>query len=294
MLSSLLIVVSIHGSIPAALPGMRIVETGFIGVGKFTRVTNRGFPLIFVMLLYHLYGLVRNQTNLRRIAAVALLAAGAIITFYRALWIGIVAALVAQVCVEGKRGMVILVRVAGLVILGMLLTSFFSPTLVQMVLQRAESSISEIQNQSGSYQSRIIQIQTWLPVLREHWVCGVGFLHPDSKEGQALQAINNMQGTGTLDVGWIDLLGRLGVVGTLLLAAFLLKLSGKVFSHDWYTGSEEIIRIKRTVFSFLIVGVISLPGAALLSWEGGSIMYGLLLGLLLVLEDRLKYASEAE
>jgi hypothetical protein len=293
-LASLLLIVSFLGTVPHILPGLRTVEAGFVGLGTFTRVTNRGFALIFAMLLYHLYVLVDEGMSLRRIGIVSWLAAGALVTFYRSVWIGMFAAVIVQVCVEGRRGVSVIVRGLLILFVGVLLLALINPTNVQMVLQRAESSFYEVQDRSGSYKERYQQIQTWLPVLKDHLLYGVGFLHPESKEGMALQAVNSMQGTGTLDVGWVDLLGRVGVLGTLALVVFLMRLCGNVFRRESYTGSTESAHLRRAVFSLLVVGVVSLPGAALLSWEGGSIIYGMLLGALLVLDDNGKNGSDYE
>ena len=82
-----------------------------------------------------------------------------------------------------------------------------------MITSRAVSTITEVQEVSGSYGARQDEIEQWLPIIREHWLIGIGFLHHDSAMGQELEVMHSLQGTGNYDVGWVVGAGIEGAFG---------------------------------------------------------------------------------
>jgi hypothetical protein len=99
-----------------------------------------------------------------------------------------------------------------------------------------------------------------------------------------MEALYSLEGTGNYDVGWVDLIGRLGAGGVLLLFICIYGFSKSVWRSGAYRCEAETAVIKRALTAFLVAGVVSLPGYAVLSWTGGILPMMLFVGMLAVLE----------
>ena len=279
--------ISLTGDSPS-LPGLIVGEASFIGLGTFTRVRSNGASLMVAMLLYQFYRYADGRSSRFGKLALIVLAMGAVVHFYRSLWIGVLAGIIAQASIEGKRG----ARTVGKFLIGLVVLSIglgaILPEYGRMILSRALSTVTEVEELSGSYGVRYEQIESWAPILREHWLVGIGFLHHDSVLGQRMEALHKLEGTGNYDIGWVDLLGRLGTLGVVLLGWSLYLLSKGGWYSSSYRGGGETAILRRTLVAWLVVGVVSLPGYPLLSCGAGIFPLALLAGMLAVLEDQEK------
>jgi len=278
------VLASLLGEISWA-PGLVLAQTTFIGIGTFTRVRNRGAPFIVAMLLYHFYRMTEGKSALLQKVGFVLLFLGALIHFFRSLWIGILGGVVLQACVEGRRGARNVVKLLVVVFLLYAGIGTLYPDYVKMIMSRAASTMTEVQDLTGSYGVRYERIQSWMPILRQNWVLGIGFVHGDSTVGQQIEALNGLPATGDYEVGWIDLLGRMGVAGTAVFLFALFQLSRSVWAPGSYEGAHIKTRLRRTIFAYIVAGIISLPGYPLLTWEGGVIPLAFLTGILGTLEQ---------
>src|SRR5262249_47166688 len=142
---------------------------------------------------------------------------GALVHFYRSLWVGILVGILVQAGIEGRHGARTVAKFLMVLVALSIGIGVIHPEYGGMIISRAVSTVTELEETNGSYGVRQEQIQRWTPILRDNWVAGIGFLHHDSDIGQQMEALYDLEGTGNYDVGWVDLLGRLGVIGVILL-----------------------------------------------------------------------------
>ncbi|HEU5179809.1 MAG TPA: hypothetical protein VFW45_03390 [Candidatus Polarisedimenticolia bacterium] len=284
ILAFMYLLISMLGEIPS-LPGLIVGEANFVGLGTFTRVRSNGAPLVVAMLLYQFYRYASGRATRLGKLALVLLSIGAVVHFYRSVWIGVLAAVVVQAGIEGKTG----ARTLGKLLLGLLLLSVAMGVINrdygEMILSRALSTVTEVEENSGSYGVRQEQIEAWAPILQENWLVGIGFLHHDSTVGQQMEALHQLEGTGNYDIGWVDLMGRLGTLGIILLVAALYLLSRSAWIPALAAAGGETAILAKTLAAWLIVGIVSLPGYPLLSSGAGIFPLALLAGMLAVLEE---------
>ncbi len=284
VLALMYLLISILGEIPS-LPGLIVGEANFVGLGTFTRVRSNGAPLVVAMLLYQFYRYASGRSTRLGKLALVLLSIGAVVHFYRSVWIGVLVGVIVQAGIEGKTG----ARTLGKLLLGLLLLSLaigvINRDYGEMILSRALSTVTEVEENSGSYGVRQEQIEAWAPILRENWLVGIGFLHHDSTVGQQMEALHQLEATGNYDIGWVDLMGRLGTLGISLLIAALYLLSRSAWIPALAAAGGETAILAKTVAAWLIVGIVSLPGYPLLSSAAGIFPLALLSGMLAVLES---------
>jgi len=266
-------------------PGLVVGEAHYVGLGTFTRVRSTGAPLIVMMLLYQFYRFALGKSSGIEKLSLVLLAMGTTVHFYRSLWIGILVGIVVQASIEGKRGARSVAKFFFFVILLIIVIGVIHPEYGEMIVSRAQSTVTEVEQLNGSFGARQEQIQRWTPILRSHWLTGIGFLHHDSAMGQQLEALHGLEGTGNYDVGWVDILGRLGLLGTILLIVGLYHLSRRCWRSSAYLDRTDVGILRRVLACYLIAGVVSLPGYPILSSPGGIIPLGLLVGMLAVAEE---------
>jgi hypothetical protein len=283
-LSLMYLLISLVGEI-GSFPALVVGEANYVGLGTFTRVRSMGAPLIVAMLLYQFYRFADGKSSSLEKVSLILLAMGTTVHFYRSLWVGILVGIIVQACVEGKRGARSVAKFLSFIILLMIVIGVIHPEYGGMIASRAQSTVTEVEQLNGSYGVRREQIERWTPILRNHLLSGIGFLHHDSAVGQQLEAMYGLEGTGNYDVGWVDILGRLGLLGTLLLILGLFQISRDCWRPTSYQGGGEIVILKRVITAYLVAGVVSLPGYPLLSSAGGIIPLALIVGMLAVLEE---------
>jgi len=283
-LSLVYLLTSLVGEI-SFLPGLIVGEANYVGLGTFTRVRSNGAPLIVAMLLYQFYRFADGRSSRLEKLVLVLLTMGATVHFYRSLWVGILVGVVVQGGIEGRRGMRSVAKFLIFLLALALAIGAIHPEYGQMIASRALSTVTEVEQLNGSYSARQEQIERWAPILREHWLMGIGFLHHDSTMGQQLEAMHQLEGTGNYDIGWVDLLGRLGIVGVGLLALSLQRLSSGCWKRRSYGADGELAVYRRTLLAYLVAGVVSLPGYPILSCGAGIIPMALLIGMLGVMES---------
>jgi hypothetical protein len=290
-LALMYLLISIVGEIPS-LPGLIVGEANFVGLGTFTRVRSNGAPFMVAMLLYQFYRYADGRATRFGKVSLVVLAIGAVIHFYRSVWIGVLAGVIVQACIEGRRG----ARTLAKFLLGLLALSLAIGAIKsdygEMILSRAVSTVTEVEESSGSYGVRQQQIESWMPILRDNWLVGIGFLHHDSTLGQEMEALHQLEGTGNYDIGWVDLLGRLGMLGVVLLVAALYLLSRSAWRMDHEAIGGETAILARTLAAWLMVGIVSLPGYPLLSSGAGIFPLAILAGMLAVLEETERPATQ--
>jgi hypothetical protein len=283
------LLISFTGEI-ATLPGLVVGEANFVGLGTFTRVRSNGAPLIVAMLLYQFYRYADGRASRLEKLSLLVLAMGAMVHFYRSLWVGILAGIVVQASIEGKRGARNLAKFFLALIVLSVGIGAVHPEYGGMILSRAMSTVTEVEQLSGSYGVRHEQIERWAPILRENYLVGIGFLHHDSPLGQQMEALYMLEGTGNYDVGWVDLLGRLGIIGIALLVLGLYLLSKEAWRARSYGVGGDITVLRRTQAAWIVLAVVSLPGYPLLSSGYGILPFSILTGMLAVLEESVERA----
>lgn len=269
----------------SVLPGLVVGQARFIGLGSFTRVRSLGAPFIVAMFLLQFYRMVEGRASKMDKIAVIILALGIIVHSYRSVWAGILGGIFLQSCMEGRRGAQSLGKLLAVLLILLGGISAIHPEYTKMILARGASALTEVEEGSGSYGVRQEQVKSWQPILAENWIAGIGFLHHDSPFGQRLEALYGMAGTGNYDVGWIDILGRLGVCGSMLFCVFLYYLTKGVWTRQAYRRRGELTCMRRTVAAYTLAGIISLPGFPLLSYAGGVFPLALLAGMMAVYEE---------
>jgi hypothetical protein len=283
-LSLMYLLISLVGEL-GYLPALIVGEANYVGLGTFTRVRSNGAPLIVAMLLYQFYRYVDGKSSGLEKLSLILLAMGTTVHFYRSLWVGILVGIVVQASIEGKRGARSVAKFLLFLVVLATAISVIHPEYGEMIASRALSTVTEVEQLNGSYGARQEQIERWAPILRDHWLLGIGFLHHDSAVGQQMEALYQLEGTGNYDVGWVDLLGRLGVLGiAFLTAALYLLTKGSWHSHLYEAGGDLAV-LSRTLIAYLVAGVVSLPGYPILSCGAGIIPMVLLVGMLSVLRQ---------
>jgi hypothetical protein len=282
-LSLAYLLISLIGEI-SALPGLIVGEANYVGLGTFTRVRSNGAPLIVAMLLYQFYRFADGRSSRIEKTALVLLTMGATVHFYRSLWVGILVGVIVQGGIEGRRGVRSVAKFLIFLVALAIAIGAIHPEYGQLIASRALSTVTEVEQLNGSYGARQEQIERWAPILREHWLLGIGFLHHDSAVGQQLEAMHQLEGTGNYDIGWVDLLGRLGVLGIGLLGLGLQRLSSSCWLRHAYDSDAEVAIYRRTLLAYLVAGVVSLPGYPILSCGAGIIPMALLIGMLGVME----------
>jgi len=292
VLSLMYLLISLVGEL-GFLPALIVGEANYVGLGTFTRVRSSGAPLIVAMLLYQFYRYVDGRSSGLEKFSLVLLAMGTTVHFYRSLWVGILVGIVVQASIEGKRGARSVAKFLLFLIVLAATIGAIHPEYGQMIASRALSTVTEVEQLSGSYGVRQEQIERWAPILREHWLVGIGFLHHDSAGGQQMEALHQLEGTGNYDVGWVDLLGRLGVLGIALLAAGLYQLSRGSWHSRLYEAGGDLAVLSRTLVAYMVAGMVSLPGYPILSCGAGIIPMVLLVGMLAVLRQAEEAPSRA-
>ncbi|NQT91531.1 MAG: O-antigen ligase family protein [Lentisphaerae bacterium] len=79
-----------------------------------------------------------------------------------------------------------------------------------------------VSGESQAVQMRKHVAETRLPLVKEHPLCGIGFVSPFGKIAWRIHRYG-LNPTGHVDVGWVDALMRLGGIGAAILTALLLS-----------------------------------------------------------------------
>jgi hypothetical protein len=235
--------------------------------GSITRVYNSGYYLFeLTFSAAFAYALLRQGRNARLAAVVAtVMAVALILSFTRALYIGVIlgsvlALIVSGIGTGGTRRILrhrVLLTLLGLVIV-CLLVSAVSPSVVtngpvHSVIVRASSAASALSSTSPStstvaYRNRVdsLMVQT----LGTHWLFGLGFLSPQTSYYSALPqgSIRNN------DVGVFNSLMTMGVVGTILVYLtplwMLVVLIRQVLRR---IERENVLRLAGMIWLFAIL-----------------------------------------
>lgn len=96
------------------------------------------------------------------------------------------------------------------------------------------STVTDVVRVEGTYQSRVINDMERYPLVHQHPFMGIGFLSVFGSVAYSMWKTDGVLPVGTVDTGWLDLMLRLGGIGTFLL----LLLLWKTFRANWSLFKE--------------------------------------------------------
>ncbi len=143
-----------------------------------------------------------------------------------------------------------------------------------LVTERVTIIHEDLSRPAGSLGIRVEVIRRLLSLFYTSPVLGAGFAHPDAVGGRLGRTVG-LDSVFTIDVGWIDILMRVGLLGVVTFAWLFFRLC-----RDLHGESSPTVRGAATALrAFLIMGFAALPGAALFTWIGGVVPIALCLGI---------------
>lgn len=212
--------------------GRKLTGSFYEGVYKFY---NPGESLVYCMFMFNLWRF-SYQPSKKNLFLLIFLGLGCGMFIFRARIIGLVLGLLAGLFFAHghARRRAVASGSLFLILLALFLTVFgiFVSSRGHFLYTRAhyiaklfdyfEEAIEGVISQdSDAIRLRQRIAQTRLPLIKEHFISGIGFISPFGMIGWQLYRYGEMPG-GHVDTGWIDVLIRLGPVGAALLAALLI------------------------------------------------------------------------
>ena len=150
------------------------------------------------------------------------------------------------------------------------------------------------QRDTGDVLIRQIFIQMrWSMVKKNPWA-GIGFVSPFGKVGWNMYRLGDMP-VGHVDVGWLDALMRLGVIGSVILSLFLISAAvegRKLLAVN--NLSEEDYAFGLTSVSYVVLMFVSTYSFSYPTWEEPILTFSLIFGWLMRVRRRLKESPAPE
>jgi hypothetical protein len=161
----------------------------------------------------------------------------------------------------------------GTLVVLLMAVSGYSPlsggSAAQTVSTRAESSLVELTQRTGTVGYRYSLSQQLVHILGHNWPAGLGFLHPDVHPFAGLPQ-GSIRNT---DVGVLNAVMTMGVVGTILLYVPMFMLLGAIFrrrirgpqrrEEAWIAYGAAIWILYVLASSVTLVTLFSVPGLTL-------------------------------
>ncbi len=119
----------------------------------------------------------------------------------------------------------------------------------------------------GTYASRVINDQQRYPLVKQHPLLGIGFLSVFGNVAYTMWKTQGVLPVGTIDTGWLDLMLRLGGIGT----ALLLWLLARGVTTSWRLCLMPAVDLKAR--SILLAGICTIIQAVSSSIAGGSLVW---------------------
>jgi hypothetical protein len=227
--------------------------------------------------------LVPPRRSLRIVGVIATVIGtlSVLFAFTRATYLGLAFAflLISAVWIrQGSSGGVALRRVsvaALAVVLALIISGGYRPLLYSShatatASNRASTALADLQNRRGTVQYRYDLQKQMRKILGNHWLEGLGFWHPKAHPVASLpsQSIRNS------DVGVLNSIMTMGVVGTLFLYAPLLGILIAIFrlrrrgssamaAHEWFFYGLSLWLTYLLISSISLVTLFTVSGLVL-------------------------------
>lgn len=266
-------------------------DFGVVGAVKFANAAGPLTYWLFARCFWEFcYKPERKNTVLLALLGLVLLTYS-----YRAYWAGLaVGLLITWFMAPPRAKFRAAVVVAGAVVVGGLLTVFAvaAASSVSMAAaakrlwEFAAGTVTDLVLVQGSYASRAVMDAMRIPLVKAHPFMGMGFVSVFGDVAYDLWMRGDLP-VGTIDTGWIDLMLRLGGIGsTMLLLLFL-----RVIQVNWQLNRDPAASVSdHAVYlgnvTFVVLATVSLVAAALPSWEAGITTLSLIMALTMCHEFR--------
>ncbi len=122
----------------------------------------------------------------------------------------------------------------------------------------------------GTYRSRVMQDAQRYPLVRQHPILGIGFLSMFGSVAYEMWKTGGVLPVGTVDTGWLDLMLRLGGLGTALLLVLLVqcaRICWRLYAHDQPDSAQKGILLAN--INLIVMTVTSAIAGGALVWEPG-------------------------
>ncbi len=230
---------------------------------EFYRTTNPGYAVDFLALFIAYFDRVVFRPGTRTLILVVT-GLASIMMGYRAFWIGILGSVLWILFFDPERRQAFKAsarRAIGGALLVLIVLMAFN---AQRVVTHRVAVIQEELGKTQSLGYRVEVIRGLWTLFQRNVLLGVGFAHPDGA-GASLAPSVGLRSTATIDVGWIDLLVKFGVLGGIALLLIARRLLREL-RLERRPGLADFATATRAYF---IMGVFALPGAAIFTWPGG-------------------------
>jgi hypothetical protein len=148
----------------------------------------------------------------------------------------------------------------------------------------------------GTYASRIAIDRFRYPLIKKNPFVGMGFISVFGEVAYTLWRTEGVLPVGTSDTGWLDLMLRLGLIGSLLLLAVFAK-EVHLIRHllkekrDWSDEERSLLLANATL---AIAASLNLITAAHLSWEPSITLFGITLAWTMRFEQKALPKAQGE
>ncbi|MFH0954156.1 MAG: hypothetical protein V1873_07485 [Verrucomicrobiota bacterium] len=132
------------------------------------------------------------------------------------------------------------------------------------------STVTDLVRVEGTYRSRVLIDTQRYPLVRQHPFVGIGFLSVFGEVAYTMWKTGGVLPVGTVDTGWLDLMLRLGGIGTgllLLLLGQAVRVNSALLPAKGWSNSEHGL-ILANICVLVLAVVSSIAGGALV-WEPG-------------------------
>lgn len=270
-------VVSVIGSFFALdklLPGLSVQPLAASGeLSSFFRTYNPGYAVIHISLFLALFDR-QTLSRWQRNAVLVLTGLATLLMGFRAFWIGIAGAIV-WLSLPGRSRLQIASATLRRVLVGATLIAFavFAVNAGRAVTARVKVIPEDISRGTGSIGARMVQVSSLWRLVARNPALGVGFVHPEGPAGGLAREVG-LSSTATVDVGWMDILSKVGILGAILFGWLFFRLCRNLRGET----VPHLLTMCEALRAFIIMGLLALPGAALFTWDGGVVPLALALG----------------
>lgn len=143
-----------------------------------------------------------------------------------------------------------------------------------VVTTRISAIPQEYADSGASLGYRVEITRRLLSLFFERPLVGVGLLHAQGLGGSLASRVG-LDSVFTVDVGWVDILMKTGLIGLLAFGFIFFRLMRSLLQDTANPPAATA-----ATRAYIIMGVVALPGAAVFTWSGGIIPLALALGTL--------------
>ena len=147
------------------------------------------------------------------------------------------------------------------------------------------STATDLVNVEGTYYSRVAIDRQRYPLVKQHPFVGIGFVSVFGEVAFEMWQTGVLP-VGTIDTGWLDLMLRLGGVGTLILLIMLLRgfrLNRSLARHDLTLEEKGVVLANMTL---IVMSTLTIIAGGELVWEPGITTIAIALGWTMWIEGK--------